>query len=168
MTAAPTDIPPEDAPETAATTSTAPAPDETHPLAPDGSQVWDGAAWVAVDADSLITSDATTDAQPAKASPPVPPEEHPISADGHWRWDGSAWQAIEASTPEQSGTRLLSADGKWSWDGSAWQPVEVEAAKSAAPDDLDPGVKALIASGMPVSDDGHWVWNGQGWQTTGR
>jgi hypothetical protein len=98
----------------------------------------------------------------------VPPEDHPISADGHWRWDGTAWQPIEAPTPEQSGTRLLSADGKWSWDGTAWQPVEATAAQSAAPADLDPGVKALIASGMPVSDDGHWVWNGQAWQTTGR
>jgi hypothetical protein len=52
------------------------------------------------------------------------------------------------------------------WDGQAWQPADAEAAKSPAPPDVDPGVKSLIAAGMPVSEDGQWVWNGQAWQPT--
>jgi hypothetical protein len=110
---------------------------------------------------------ASVAAAPVAASEsvlPLPPDEHPISADGHWRWDGQVWQPIESAPPEESGTRQLSPDGRWVWDGQAWLPTDTEAAKSPAPSNVDPGVTALIASGMPVSADGQWVWNGQAWQ----
>jgi hypothetical protein len=188
MSVAPTESPTPDVPPDAvaappeATASTpGTQPDATHPLSPDGSQVWDGTSWVPY---APLPTESTP-ADPAPVAPvestpveptpapavtasesvlPSPPDEHPISSDGHWRWDGQAWQAIESSTPEQSGTRQLSADGRWVWDGQAWQPTDKEAAKSPAPSNLDPGVTALIASGMPVSADGQWVWNGQAWQ----
>ena len=69
ITAAPTDPPPDDAPETPETTATAPTPDEMHPLSPDGSQVWDGTAWVAVDAGSSTASAAGLTSGPARSAP---------------------------------------------------------------------------------------------------
>jgi hypothetical protein len=180
----PMSVPPDDSPKgsaspTTSTPGTKPEPsgltnpDAAHPLSPDGTQIWDGAKWAAhlaspLGSDASDAAPATTVAPvaPTVEMPPSPPVEHPISTDGHWRWDGNAWQPIESPSPEESGTRQLSADGRWVWDGKAWLPTGDEAAKSPAPTELDPGVKSLIAAGMPVSTDGHWVWNGQAWQPT--
>jgi hypothetical protein len=202
----PTSVPPDQPPTPAEPVAAPPQvaaevptiqPDATHPLSPDGTQIWDGNGWISYESvpnEPIETKPIPAAAEPTQAeqapetpaeptpvapapaptntppivatesAPPSPPDEHPISADGHWRWDGQAWQPVASSSPAESGTRQLSADGRWVWDGQAWQPTDSAAAKSPATSNVDPGVTALIASGMPVSDDGQWVWNGQAWQ----